>query len=662
VQRSEVISTEPTPSVRSLTAGRLASWRDAWSWPAALPYLLTGVVSLWFFRATFLDGRLPGDLGDARWSLSVLEHWFQVWHGDASIRDLGVYFPIDRTLGLSDPFLAQGQFHSIARALGFDPVPAWFLAHFTTFVIGALGVAALSRKILRSPVQQCVFVATTTLSYPMIAQMNHIQTYGFLWVTWIVWAIHGLIWPTTPRMTRIAAVVLLLLPPVLALSSWYGLILGVVVLAALAVVTTVLSGVRPAFAMTRRTVATFLGALRSPVGVAFGLLGLGLWGLAAWVFLPGFDLLPEVRWIEVVQFSPRWSDLLRADLHGGGIWRRIYSRYYADLPQSGETELGFTPILALSLVGATVLALRRLIAPGRLLPATAPRSTPDGDVTADVLRTGAADASDADAGATTTSADDDPALDDAERPEPTDAGRTGSAGVDEAGTGAARPADPGPPSGTWALAPESVRRTFVHVVCCALTIMSLLVLFLVDERGNALFEFVWTNVPVMESIRAPFRIQMLLYPLAIYAVLRTVEAVASTGRFARRPALAVGLVSLVLGGLLMVEMYRPPNSQWTRDQLLPAPLDALVDDIEEADCDVLVVDGPAESVMESTQIDGTLLSVLTEKPTVHGYGRAAPTEHPGWDARAPELVDWLRDEGVDGPVCVVSAGRLEIER
>jgi hypothetical protein len=329
--------------------------------------------------------------------------------------------------------------------------------------------------------------------------------------------------------------------------------------------------------------------VRSPAGVVLGVLGLVLWALAAWVFLPAFQILPEVRWSEVVQFSPRWSDLLRADLYGGGVWSRLYDRYYADLPQPGEVEMGFTPVLALSVIAATLFALRRLFAVD---------------------------------------------------------GRTGRDARDR----------------TSAAGQEAVRRTYVHVVCCALTIVALLLLFIVDERGNALFEFVWTNVPVMESIRAPFRIQMLLYPLAIYAVLRTVEAVASTGRFARRPALAVGLVSLVLGGLLMVEMYRPPNSQWTRDQLLPAPLDALLDDIEDADCDVLVVDGPAESVMESTQIDGTLLSVLTEKPTVHGYGRAAPTEHPGWDARAPELVDWLRDEGVDGPVCVVSAGRLEIDR
>ena len=81
MQRSQVVTAEPSRSgapSRSLINARLAPLLASWSWPAVMPYLLTGVVSVWFFRATFLDGRLPGDLGDARWSLTVLEHWFQV--------------------------------------------------------------------------------------------------------------------------------------------------------------------------------------------------------------------------------------------------------------------------------------------------------------------------------------------------------------------------------------------------------------------------------------------------------------------------------------------------------------------------------------------------------------------------------------------------------
>src|SRR4051812_11023597 len=81
------------PSVRRWSVRR-------WSRPnlsVVAPFVLAVVGSLWFFRATFLHGTLPGDVIDARWSLTVLEHWFKVWSGDAAIRDLGVFHPVDTT-------------------------------------------------------------------------------------------------------------------------------------------------------------------------------------------------------------------------------------------------------------------------------------------------------------------------------------------------------------------------------------------------------------------------------------------------------------------------------------------------------------------------------------------------------------------------------------
>jgi hypothetical protein len=118
----------------------------------------------------------------------------------------------------------------------------------------------------------------------------------------------------------------------------------------------------------------------------------------------------------------------------------------------------------------------------------------------------------------------------------------------------------------------------------------------------------------------------------------------------------------VIGGLLLVEMGRPSNSHWTREQVVSPRLAALVDDIEASGCDVLVMDVPPGPSFVRTQIDATLLSMLSDVPTVHGYGRASPEEHPGWDATPDELIAWLRDEGVDGPVCLVSRRGLAIDR
>jgi hypothetical protein len=370
----------------------------------------------------------------------------------------------------------------------------------------------------------------------------------------------------------------------IALSSWYGLILGATVLLVLAVVTTLLSGFRAALAVARRLVGTVLASFRSPAVVAAGLGGLALWALAVWIFLPSLQLVPKARWIQVIELSPRWSDLLNASLSGGGVWSPLYDRYYGGQPKTGDTEMGFTPVLAVALVVATVIALRRLMA--------------------------------------------------------------------------ARP-DPGAPAGSG-----SSRATCVHVLCCALTILVVLSLLVVDERGNGLYGFLFTNVPLFASIRSPFRVQILLYPLAVYAVLKVVEVLAETSRSLRRPALVVGAVSCVIGAALLAEMYRPSNVHWTRGELLRPELAALVDDVEDAGCDVFLMDMEDKTISSfiATQIDANVISMLSDVPTVHGYGRAPPEEHPGWVAPPAELLAWLRRQGVDGPVCVVSSRGVEVDR
>jgi hypothetical protein len=165
-------------------------------------------------------------------------------------------------------------------------------------------------------------------------------------------------------------------------------------------------------------------------------------------------------------------------------------------------------------------------------------------------------------------------------------------------------------------------------------------------------------------MRSPFRVQILLYPLAVYAVLKLVEALTAAGRSLRRPAFVAGAVSCAIGGVLLVEMHRPPNVHWTRDQVLPPELAAVVDDVEEAGCDVFVMaeENTTLSAFVKTQIDATVISMLSDVPTVHGYGRAPPEEHPGWVAEPAELLAWLRRQGVDGPVCLVSRRAVEVDR
>ena len=100
------------------------------------------------FRGVLFGGKLPGDIGDARWTIALHEHWYRVWTGAESVRDLHYYYPLPNTLGTSDAYLVQGLLYSLARIVGFGLVGSWVIACFGFFLIGALGVAVLSRQLL----------------------------------------------------------------------------------------------------------------------------------------------------------------------------------------------------------------------------------------------------------------------------------------------------------------------------------------------------------------------------------------------------------------------------------------------------------------------------------------------------------------------------------
>ena len=43
------------------------------------PYVTAMLATLWVFRRALFDGELPGNVGDARWTVALFEHWHRVW-------------------------------------------------------------------------------------------------------------------------------------------------------------------------------------------------------------------------------------------------------------------------------------------------------------------------------------------------------------------------------------------------------------------------------------------------------------------------------------------------------------------------------------------------------------------------------------------------------
>src|SRR5262249_10891880 len=141
----------------------------------------------------------------------------------------------------------------------------------------------------------------------------------------------------------------------------------------------------------------------------------------------------------------------------------------------------------------------------------------------------------------------------------------------------------------------------------------------------------WHLVPGLDAIRAPFRVQLLLYSLAAYVVLRTIELWVDRRRHQdtmtthRRPVGVLGaILTVVLALSLLIEMDHPFSWGWKRHDLLNPSLHAHMQEVEDR-CDsfILTQDAPGAPLWLKS-IDAVILSMLTGVPTPQGYSRDAP--------------------------------------
>jgi hypothetical protein len=556
---------------REVDRSRILTWIRA-----GAPTITAVVATLWIFRPIITDGQLPGDAGDARWTIAIHEHWYQVWRGQETVRDLHYYFPVQGTLGTSDAFFVQGQLYSIARVLGWGFIDSWVFALVSFFLLGAVGVAVLAKRLLRSAWSQVAFVGLSCASYAVITGIGHIQLLGFLSVSWILVGFHDL---TTSSHSKRGLTLIIGVPPLLALSSWYAVVLFAIVLAFLTFYILLFSSGKVIAARTRQIAADTWRALWSPVGAVLVVCLVGGWAAVLWVYIPSRNLLPPPSWTDVVTFSPQLSDIVNASQGGGGIWSSLYTRWFDPASYNSEQVFGFTPILLCSfgLFGFQQIRLAVLSRPQPSRRTSLP-------------------------------------------------GRSGLLAV-------------------W------------------FTVISTVVFFLVDERGESLYRFFWFHIPGLESIRAPFRVQIFLYAFAAFLVLRSLELIWERSDPLlsvpwRRYLFVAGAGVLIT--MIFVEMQRPLYATWTRSDLLPPALLARVAEIRDS-CDAMILlDEDQTDFGWVNPINAVILSVVSEVPTPQGYSRADPVGQPVLNSDGTSLQTWLQEEGFHGRLCTVSSQAVTV--
>ena len=323
-------------------------------WTGLAIMAVAGAALALFNRIILLSGwnAVPGDLGDGRFNLAVLEHWYQVTMAAESWQSPDYYFPVPGVLGYSDALVLLAPAYVAGRWSGLGMVPALAVTLATASAVGFAGMVWFLRRSLglvwpAAMAGAGAFATGTALSQSLA--IGHVQMMAIEALPWfaaLVW--HGLRWGGAAAASGAA----LLLAMILLTSFYVGWFLGLqlLVMAGLGVVMAlVLVGPRTALAGA----GTWLRAHRWSLPVAGVTLALGLvpflliYGPVA---LQHHDGRP---WAEVVRTLPDIRQWLEA--RGNLMWGAVAEAIWPGLSSEGG-ELGKGLSWGLLLVFAATLA------------------------------------------------------------------------------------------------------------------------------------------------------------------------------------------------------------------------------------------------------------------------------------------------------------------
>jgi len=161
------------------------------TWPriAALLIALLSVIAI-VYRVPILTGfaYTTGHELDGIIATSLIEHWWNVFRGEAHWATVNYFAPHSQTLGYNDGYLLFGVIHSLFRLLGADPFLAAEFAIWGLRAIGFIAFWGLAHRALNLPFWAALAGATLfTLSSSAYLQSQHIQLLSISLAPLLAW-------------------------------------------------------------------------------------------------------------------------------------------------------------------------------------------------------------------------------------------------------------------------------------------------------------------------------------------------------------------------------------------------------------------------------------------------------------------------------------------
>lgn len=122
---------------------------------------------------------LPGDIGDARFTTSLYEHWYLYFTGKLSLTENYFFAPVENTLSMSDAFLFQGLIHSFFRGIGCSIIFAWLLSTIFTHALGSYSAILISKQLKLNFFPSSLFLIFWGFNSVLWVQRGHVQSLAY---------------------------------------------------------------------------------------------------------------------------------------------------------------------------------------------------------------------------------------------------------------------------------------------------------------------------------------------------------------------------------------------------------------------------------------------------------------------------------------------------
>jgi len=149
-------------------------WHPAESWILTTAIGLFGMVFV--VGPSVQHGRIPGDIGDARFNLYVLEHVYRWLVGKTHhFWSAPIFYPYPLAIAFSDNFLGDGTIYALARVAGMVPEDAFRLWYALGFGINFAVASLVLNRLGYSQLAAALGAFLFTFGMPVTVQEGHAQ-------------------------------------------------------------------------------------------------------------------------------------------------------------------------------------------------------------------------------------------------------------------------------------------------------------------------------------------------------------------------------------------------------------------------------------------------------------------------------------------------------